>query len=419
MIALPQMRAIFSAAGGGGGGSGPGDAWNPADLSTDGVLSNGDLTLAQGPTPSNAGAVRSVLSRSSGRYYFELRVDTHAPGSNNPYMGVVATSATVAINTVASTHGPFGTGYDLGAYINSPATSWWVYQNAAQAQVAEAVASGDVFGFALDFGLGLIWVHHNGTYPFSGDPPNGTGPGLNALTGTVNAFSTAVSPESVTARFTAADFDYPVPLGFLPWDGGIGGGSNLLADIPCAVDTAGVTLDAGPLASSGRGITIGSNSISGGYLVATGSALSNTTFRPLLPDEFAIKFTLNMPDVTTAQCFFDCRPISTNPGGMIMTVANGGFVVYDSTTTLVLDCQSLGALSANTDAEVVIQRKNIAGTLTLECYVNGVLLDSGTDNASYKGQSYMRLFGTSFTSAMCGSGSKMKDFEIRRDETIY
>jgi hypothetical protein len=195
--------------------------------------------------------------------------------------------------------------------------------------------------------------------------------------------------------------------------------SDVLASIPCDVDTSGVALDIGPNATTGRGISIQTaNAISGGYLVFGATARPITLFPIHLPNEFTWEFTLNMPDVTTIQALCDCRPNNVDPGGMIFTVTSGSFQFYNNSTSLILNPGG-SLFTANTDAHVCIQRKDIAGTLTLQGFVDGTLVASGTDTSNYTAQPPMFFFETSFSTAPCATGSKIRDWRITTNVARY
>ena len=163
-------------------------AWNPSDMSTGtalGALSNGNLTFTGANAGAQAAAVRSTTSHATGKFYFETRIDTLGTLSNTPYLGILG--GAVSINTFAGNYGPFGTGNDRGVYqssTSSPPPQYVTYEPGNNLQfVTTITVSGDVFGFAIDFTLGRMWMHKNGTYA-SGNPATNTSPSSTGISGT-------------------------------------------------------------------------------------------------------------------------------------------------------------------------------------------------------------------------------------------
>lgn len=194
------------------------NGWNPSDLSSNGSLSNSNRTLSYTGSGSN-GRVRSTDNYSSGKYYFEGKLDTKGGGNaNHPRFGVMGNA--VAIGSFNP--GPFGNTNDRGTYLQSPNTNGYVvYQPGSNISFESgAVVAGDVWGYAIDFTLGRMWIHKNGTYSVPGaNPATNTSPSLTGLSGTWFAFCVISSGDVTTSHFTRADMAYTVPSGFLAWDG--------------------------------------------------------------------------------------------------------------------------------------------------------------------------------------------------------
>lgn len=178
-------------------------AWNPSDKThANLVLSNGNLTATNTVSAVDRG-VRAVQSRSSGKYYWEIFVNTA-----NSNFGIGARSATAALTGAYpgvsgggfSTRGNGSLTYGASTAVSSPIGSY---------------ATGDVLGFAVDLS-GLVYLRKNGTWGSGQDPVAGTG-GVNYGGGTLfpHVNLTAIG-DQVTANFGATPFVYPAPAGFTP-----------------------------------------------------------------------------------------------------------------------------------------------------------------------------------------------------------
>ena len=189
--------------------------WNPSDKTTGMVLSNSNLTAYAGGTGGNKG-VRSTASRTSGKLYFEIKVDTN--NSSGAWSGVtVGTAFAPDVVTGDATHGA-GVIWVTGN-TNSYTTSG--------TSLGALAASNDILCFAIDIGGQLIWFRKNGgNWNGSGTANPATGIGGISLaslistwgSGTFYAFtSTAQGFEQSTANFGWAAFSFAVPSGFVAW----------------------------------------------------------------------------------------------------------------------------------------------------------------------------------------------------------
>lgn len=172
--------------------------WNPADKEASLTLSNGDLTVTQ-PGSNGWRSVRSTLSVSSGKYYWEITIDDAQGGDTLIGAGTSSFAITSYCGSDADSYGWYGSGSK--------------YNNGASSGYAPTYTTGDVVGVALDLDNGKIWWSKNGTW--TGDPVAGTGEAYSGLSG---EFYAAVSPYNankiLTANFGASSFSYSVPDGF-------------------------------------------------------------------------------------------------------------------------------------------------------------------------------------------------------------
>jgi len=172
--------------------------WNPSDIGANLTLSNGNLTV----TRDSAGAwrsVRSTLSKSSGKWYWEITADV-TTGDMLVGVGTSSFSLTNYCGSDANSYGWYGSG---SKYNNGGSTAYAPTYN----------TNGTVIGLALDLDNGKIWWSKNGV--FTGDPVAGTGEAFSGLSG---AFFAAVSlyttSQAFTANFGASAFSYSAPAGF-------------------------------------------------------------------------------------------------------------------------------------------------------------------------------------------------------------
>lgn len=170
-----------------------------------GTLSGGDLTYTA--TSASGNSVRSSVSKSSGKWYFE-----YVPSAGNDgYIGVgICTTGTAVA------------GYTSIASI--PSTVWvfrddaLILNNGASTAYGTNVAATNVVGVAFDIDAGKLWWAVNGTWQGSGDPGAGTNPAYTGVTGTLQTiivyFGTGGTPAG-TIRFNPTSFTQTVPSGFL------------------------------------------------------------------------------------------------------------------------------------------------------------------------------------------------------------
>jgi hypothetical protein len=161
--------------------------WNPADAAANVTLSNGNLTV--GHTGNQQGTVRSTISKSTGKWYWELTI-----GLNNDTNGVATSGA--ALSTRIGTDA-FGWGY----FPNGTS-----FSSGANPAYGAAYTSGDVIGVAMDASGGTVTMYKNNVsqgimYSSVGVP--------------IFAANSLVSSSGVTtANFGASPFTYTPPAGY-------------------------------------------------------------------------------------------------------------------------------------------------------------------------------------------------------------
>jgi hypothetical protein len=181
--------------------------WDPKATASILTLSDGGFT-ASTPVQQQRGSTRATDGKSSGKWYWEVKLDdTFHDGRSDAVIGVGDTAAPLS-----------------GAYIGATADSWgyypwnteWLhnvagghgysYDYGTQSKV------GDVIGVALDIDGGTVTFTKNGVvqgWPLTGIPHDGTT--LYPMLGSADMYFGA------TATFSAP-FAFPVPAGFSPFD---------------------------------------------------------------------------------------------------------------------------------------------------------------------------------------------------------
>ncbi|OEU67544.1 MAG: hypothetical protein BA863_12330 [Desulfovibrio sp. S3730MH75] len=181
--------------------------WNPSDKNAIIALSNGYLT-ATNTTTASWGGVRANISKSSGKWYWEIRKDaetsSHAIG--------IGTSGH-SLSTGVGYNTPSGYGYWH---------SGSKFHNNAGAAFGDSFAVGDIVGVAIDLTAGKIWWAKNNVWQNSGDPAAGTNEAFSGISGTFfPIYSTKNQDAAGTARFSSADQTYAAPAGFFALESAI------------------------------------------------------------------------------------------------------------------------------------------------------------------------------------------------------
>lgn len=180
--------------------------WNPSDKGSNVTLSGGNLT-AVGATAINS--ARGTTSHSaSGKYYFEVLVNSVTNGAANLDIGV-------ANSTYNVSSGTFSQGNSWGL-ANFPAL---LYGNGSTVLSGTTLGAGGVVQIACDFATGSIWVGYNNGWlpPAAGsDPSTGANPAFTTLAGVLYP-CVAILTANVTARFASSSWSFAAPTGFSQW----------------------------------------------------------------------------------------------------------------------------------------------------------------------------------------------------------
>jgi len=191
--------------------SGAAATWNPADKDAGITLSGGDLIATTTGTAWDA--VRSTLSKSTGKWYWEILAGTTA----NAIYGCMQSGDALTYPGATAT----GYGYrQTGQKYNSASASGY----------GDSWLIGDVIGVALDLDSGKIWFSKNNAWQASGDPVAGTNEAFSGVGGTqYPGVGIYTNGNYCTARFIVGDLSYSPPTGYTAV-GGAGGGQNTMID---------------------------------------------------------------------------------------------------------------------------------------------------------------------------------------------
>jgi hypothetical protein len=166
---------------------------NPADKSSEITLSGGNLTATiAGPTSSCL--VRSTVSKTSGKWYWEMTCNNI---TNYSYIGIGNASESVTTYLGSTNNGL--------AYTNDG----YLIKNGGIASSAPGVyATSNVLGFALDVDAGTLelFVNNSSQGSYSANPTGALFAGVSASLGSPNIV--------VTANFGASAFTYTPPSGY-------------------------------------------------------------------------------------------------------------------------------------------------------------------------------------------------------------
>lgn len=181
---------------------------------TNGItLTKGGQTVAT--TTNNRGIYGTMSLPSSGKWYYEIRVDSYA-SNGGTYLGW-GTNVNLGFDEAASNKGIFFSGYNEQVLLDGSG------QSGGYGSTGTNVASnGDIYSILLDVDNGLFYYAKNGTYFNSADPGAGTG-GLDVST-TLAAATTLVVP--TITRGGSYNETYSVNFGQNPsFSGTLTGGS--------------------------------------------------------------------------------------------------------------------------------------------------------------------------------------------------
>lgn len=167
---------------------------NPADKSANITLSNGNLTATHN-TSVTWDAVRSTISKSSGKWYWEIKIDT--VDANSPILGIGLSTATLTNFT--------GADANAWGYWGSNGTK---LNNSTQTAYGATFTTNDIIGVALDMDGGSVTMYKNGV---------SQGTMFTGLSGSMFAMPSlyyGTVPHAVTCNFGATAFTYTPPAGY-------------------------------------------------------------------------------------------------------------------------------------------------------------------------------------------------------------
>lgn len=162
--------------------------WNPADKGTNISLSNGNLSIS---TTSTGGMVRSVIGKSSGKWYWEVT----KTGGSDMAVGIAKSTA-----NLSSYLGSDANGY---SYVGSNGNK---LNNATSTAYGSTYGNSVVIGVAMDLDNGTLTFYRNGV---------SQGTAFSGLSGTFYAAEgTTNNGDASTANFGATAFSFSPPAGF-------------------------------------------------------------------------------------------------------------------------------------------------------------------------------------------------------------
>lgn len=184
------------------------------------VMTNDNRTMRGTNTQHQTAVADIAPRRRTGKYYFEVRLDSGgAPSPTVGLMTFVDTADVASVEAIATEMGTYGVARrPAGARIVYGGYSWDFYPPAAV---------GSVIGMAVDFDNNAFYFSVNGVW--AGDPAANTGGttgirGWQTLEGyfycpavSVNSDWTAPSEARATISLTSGTLTYPPPTGFSPW----------------------------------------------------------------------------------------------------------------------------------------------------------------------------------------------------------
>lgn len=184
--------------------------WNPADKSSNVVLTNGNLQMLTNTAAD--GGVRSDTSKSSGKYYFEF-YPADLTGTRTGF-GLATGTADLTLL------GGLGAG---GVIVHRNGLIY--YNSAYTGKKIGTIASTDTVCFAIDYGNKLLWVRRNaGTWngDATAEPSTATG-GISISTVFTGAIFAAAAANNTLVN-VSINFGPPqaylqaIPSGFSSWD---------------------------------------------------------------------------------------------------------------------------------------------------------------------------------------------------------
>lgn len=231
-VYVPYLYGTYGGSGALGGGNADMTNAGVSPIEGIGIVSMGDGSSGVGiafgmPIPFNDGGTRSTTSHSTGKFHFEVTVNSIAPGPSGFSLGI--SSSAYPIN--------FNMGYSpLALAFNFLGD---VYIDLAHLAHVDPVNPGDTCAFEIDFDAQLIWICNTTTNPTqwnasgTANPATGVG-GISfaALAPATQYFATAdmavpdivnlvsSTASGVTGNFGASAFAKAASAGFSAWGSG-------------------------------------------------------------------------------------------------------------------------------------------------------------------------------------------------------
>jgi hypothetical protein len=245
--------------------------WDVANSHPDVSISADGLTYTHAASDSTDRMARASVSRSTGKWYFEITINA------------ITTNGTVGVDG--------GTG-TLADYVGDEANSlgWQQSGNALNhfgvKDTYTTWTSGDTLGIAWDGSKAYFSKISGGAHNWQGtgtDPATGAG-GLTPDTALTNAFPAidlVKVGDNATANFGASAFAAPIPAGFSSWDGTQTAGAGFYS----MVAASGAFALAGSTVALKAGRTLAA--ASGGFVLA-GSAMTPRVTMPAASASFIV-----------------------------------------------------------------------------------------------------------------------------------
>ena len=342
---------------------------NPADLTTGGTISEGNLKFASGANGWNK--VRTTLAATSGKWYFEM---LHISATNNSQgIGIVDANAPNKGNELW--------GQTAGG-INYYGQNGYLYENGGAAQTySSTYGSNTRLMCAFDMDAGKIWFGRNGTW--IGDPVAGTG----AASTTIKNYITAATPfaasyysgASMSFDFGQNGFTYTPPTGFKALTT-----SNLAAP---AFDPDGSTPDKPSnyfkaVTYQGNGGTQGE---AYGYKDGSRAAVFNGSSSKIdlgssLIKQLPMTISLWLNPITNSNAAFYSNYSSSTEGFYCRVQSDGTFLIdaYNGGSNRTLLNNTTGSIPDNTWSHVAIT----FDSSNIILYINGSETDRVSTNAN-------------------------------------
>lgn len=182
--------------------------WNPSDKGAHITLSNGNLTaIADSGQTNTWDGVRSTVSVSSGKWYWEITYNNFQNGSSGP--GICDSTASLSTNNSAG----YANGFSGLEYYAAIVQSTYIINN-VNTNIDGGTANGDVFGFALDMNSDTISFYKNGVLVSPSSISIGSTMSATNVFAVFQSNYFVANNAQITANFGATPFAFTVPSGY-------------------------------------------------------------------------------------------------------------------------------------------------------------------------------------------------------------